>query len=119
MGAKTVVVFSKVKLDPIPEDMDEAVDVTLKPEDAKDEGNTLDSLPRESPVKLNICFSTSIEVEALIFVIDAAAELVELALLFFLGAFFLPKLCPLEGTSPNVIEEEEGDFSRLVTLRFF
>lgn len=87
-----MVVFSYVKLDPIPEDIDEVAGVTLNPEDAKDGPNTLESLLRESPVKLNICFSTSIEVEVRIFVIDAEAELVELALLYFLGPPFRPKL---------------------------
>lgn len=83
-------------LEPIPEDADDVVDTTLNPEDAKEDPNTLDAGLGESPVKLNIWFSTSIDVEALIFVMDAAAELVELALLLFLAVFFLPKLCPLE-----------------------
>ena len=68
---------------------------TFKLEDARDP-YILDSGLWEPPVKLSICFSTSIEVAALIFVIEAAAELVELALLPFLGVLLLPKLCPLE-----------------------
>lgn len=108
--------LAKDELIPIPDDTDEAVDNLFMSGDVKAEPITLVSLDCVSCVRLKICFSTSIEVEALIF---ASVELDRLTLLFFLDAFFIDGFFPLIGTSLKLKEDEDTDLSRLVILRFF
>ena len=101
----------------MPDDRDRTLDAPFVSDDVYVSSSTLEPLLCVPPVRLSICFSTSIEVDGLIFVMLDEIKFGPALLLFippFLGTTLL-----LTGISLNIREEEEVDFSRLGILLFF
>ena len=112
--------LEKVELEPMPDDIDDEIEATLPCEDTYEEPSTLDSL-LASPVRLSICFSTSIE-EVLWLIICVCGKLDAFPLAFFRAIFlvwFVKELCPLVITSPKLSDEAEFVLSKLVNFLFF
>lgn len=113
--------LEKVELEPIPDDIDDEIEATLPCEDTYEVPSTLDSL-LESPVRLSICFSTSIEEVVLWLIIGVCGKLDEFPLAFFRTTFLVwlvKEFGPLELTSPKLSDEAEFDLSKLVSFLFF
>ena len=103
----------------MPDDRDRTLDAPFVSDDVYASSSTLEPLLCAPPVRLSICFSTSIEVDGLIFVMLDGIKLDGPALLLFIPPFLGTTLFPLTGISLNIKEEEEVDFSRLGILLFF
>ena len=103
----------------MPDDRDRTLDAPFVSDDVYVSSSTLELLLCVPPVRLSICFSTSIEVDGLIFVMLDGIKFDGPALLLSNLPFLGTTLLPLTGISLNIREEEEVDFSRLGILLFF